>query len=362
MRKRGNGINKTYVIAEIGINHNGSLDNCYKLIEVAAEAGCDCAKFQLFSAEKLYPRSAGRLKWSNGKKSYSYDIYSAAESCELPNGWIKPIMKRCAAKNIDFLSSVSDMWGADYLAGEGVKMLKLPSYVITNIPLIEHCARLGMSIIMSAGAATMSETDEAVRAASRDGKKLSLLHCSAKYPTELCRCNLGVIRTLQHAFPDIVIGYSDHTKEVSAAAVQAVYLGAKIIEKHITLAKDMPGPDHFFALEPHELKIMVDEIRRAESDCRSGSFKIDRIIYGNPSKKVYDHENYLRKFAFTCLFAGKDIKKGERIKAKDINILRPGNKDRGIEPKYLKLFEKYKVRAKTDIDKEDPIVWDKILG
>lgn len=351
-----------YIIAEIGINHNGSIDNCYRLIDAAKEAGCNSIKFQFFKAKNMYPRSAGRLDWQDKKRKYSYDIYNACKSFELPGGWIKILMKYCAKRKIDFLSSVFDARGASFLIRNGIKMIKLSSYTITNLPLIEYCARFKLPIIMSTGGTTFVEIEEAVRVVNKYHNRLSLLHCSLKYPSKLEECNLGVIETLSRAFPRNRIGYSDHTEEISAAAVQAVYLGAEIIEKHITLGKKMEGPDHFFALEPKELKKMVRDIRMAEKDIASGNVKINKNIYGSPAKIVFEHERYLRNFCFASIFAARDIRKGERIKCGNLRILRPGKRERGLEPKFLDLFKKYKIFAIKDIRKEEPIDWEKIFN
>lgn len=350
-----------YIIAEIGINHNGSIENCFKMIDAAVEAGCNAVKFQLFKAKYLYPQSAGSLDWKNAEKEYSYNIYEAAERFELPEDWIDKLMNYSEDREIDFLSSVSDRTGVDLLAKKGIKRIKLSSYTITNIPLIDHCAKTALPIIMSTGGATLSEIEEAVTTVSKYHNNLTILHCSIKYPTDLTDCNLGVIETLRVVFPTIDVGYSDHTIEISDAAVQAVYLGASVIEKHITRNKKMEGPDHFFALEPAELRKMVRDIRQAELSYIRGDFKIEKSVYGSTAKVTYSHEKYLRDFAYMCLFSAKDIKEGEIITDKDIAILRPGKKKRGLEPKYLKLFEEYKVTAKRNIVFEEPITWDAIL-
>lgn len=352
---------KVYIIAEVGINHNGSLDNCYKLIDAAVNAGCDCVKFQFFKAERLYPRSSGKLAWKDKEKKYNYDIYSAVESFELPTHWIKRLMRYCRNKKIDFLSSVFDREDARYLMRLGMNAIKISSYSVTNLPLIEYCARYKLPIVMSTGGATLGEIEDAVSVVNRYHDKLSLLHCTLKYPTELNECNLGVIETLRYAFPNNTIGYSDHTQEIFAAPIQAVYLGAKIIEKHVTLDKKMKGPDHFFALEPVELKKMIRKIRLAELNYQQRNFKINKLIHGNTAKIIYPQEGYLRNFAFMKLFAKRDIKKRKIIRPVDIAILRPGGKEQGLDPKYLKLFKDYKITAKRNIVFEEPITWDLFL-
>ncbi len=352
---------QTYIIAEIGINHNGSIDNCFSLIDMACRAGCDAAKFQTFSAEYLYPRSAGKLEWKNRKGEYAYDIYQAVEKFELPQDWIRRLIEYCNENGIDFMSSVYDTTGLEYLIHGGMTKIKLSSYTITHLPLVEACAETGLPIIMSTGGATLGEIEAAVETVKKYHNNLRLLHCSIKYPTRLEECNLGVMKTLQLAFPDLEIGYSDHTLEISDAPVQAVYLGATIIEKHITLGKDMDGPDHFFALEPPELKKMVRDIRKADKDMENASFKIDSMIYGNSAKICYDHERYLRDFAYMTLFAKRKIRKGETILPEDIAILRPGKRKRGLDPFFLTLFETQRVKAKKDLVPEESITWDAIL-
>jgi len=353
---------KTYIIAEAGINHNGSLDNCRKLIDAARDAGCNCVKFQAFKAKSLYPRSAGRLDWKDSDKRYSYDIYSAVESFELPSKWVRGLIGYCRRVGIDFLSSVFDKTSARYLVDMGMKMIKLPSYTITNLPLVEECAQYRLPIIMSTGGATMDEVKEAVDTVNRYHNKLSLLHCSIKYPTAPEECNLGIIKTLRSAFPENKIGYSDHTEGISKAPVQAIYLGARIIEKHITLDKKMKGPDHFFALEPDELKEMVNSIRRAEKERRRGGSRVVKRLRGSSGKRIFKHEKYLRDFCFATIFSTKKIKKGERIKYSNLKVLRPGKKKRGLEPKYINYFKEHKMRASKDIKKEEAISRDKVLN
>ena len=353
--------NRVYVIAEIGINHNGSLDNCFRLIDAAKAAGCDCVKFQFFSAKKLYPVSAGSLRWKNASKSYSYPIYNKAEEFELPRAWIRDIISYCLRAPIGFFSSVFDPGGADFLVNRGMRMIKISSYALTNLPLIEHCAAFRLPMVMSTGGAKLGEVEDAVSAASLHGSLITLLQCSLKYPTAPDECNLGIIQTLMRAFPEARVGLSDHTALVSRAAVQAVYLGARVIEKHITLDKTMPGPDHFYALEPASLKRLVLDVRRAEEAAAKGAFTIDPVLFGATARTVYPHERYLRDFAFMKMFACRPIKKGARIRCSDICILRPGNKEHGLDPKYLRLFRKYRITAKKAVNAEEPITWDLIV-
>lgn len=350
-----------YIIAEIGINFNGSLENCLKMIDASVDAGCHAAKFQFFTANGMYPISAGKLDWKDANKEYSYDIYKAVKAFELPPEWLDTIMPYCESKNIDFMASVFDIEGLEYLVKKGMKIIKLSSYTITNLPLIEAAAKAKLPIIMSTGGSTLAETEEAVRCVQKYHNDITLLHCSIKYPTPLNEVNMGVLNTLKYAFPEVAIGYSDHTFEISDAPIQAVYMGATVIEKHITLDKKMNGPDHFFALEPDELSKMVADINTAREKYENNSVCLDGIIYGSSAKICHEHEKYLRDFCYMTLFARRNIKKGEIIKADDLSILRPGKKRPGLEPKYISLFEANTITAKSDIAFEDPINWGVIL-
>jgi N-acetylneuraminate synthase len=331
------------------------------MVDMSVNAGCDAAKFQIFSAKNMYPKSAGELNWKDDKEEYSYDIYKAVEKFELPNEWIDKLISYCKSKNIEFIASVFDIEGLDTMVQKGMKVIKLSSYTITNIPLIEASAKTGLPIIMSTGGATIGETEEAVNCVLKYHNNLTLLHCSIQYPTKLEDVNMGVMDTFSKVFPNIKIGYSDHTEEASNAPVQSIYLGGSVVEKHITLDKNMKGPDHFFALEPDQLEQMVVDIRHAEVDYQNNDFIINKKIYGDTQKICHYHEQYLRDFCYMTLFSKKNIKIGEVIKVDDISILRAGKKEKGLEPKYLKLFEEHRVTASKDINFEDPITWEVIL-
>ena len=350
-----------YIIAEIGINFNGSLGNCYKLIDMAVNSGCSAVKFQIFSAKRLYPKSAGKIDWKDHKKKYSYDIYEAVKKFELPEEWVDKLVFYCSKKSIEFIASVFDVDGLNVMVKKGMRTIKLSSYTITNIPLIKAASKTGLPIIMSTGGATIGETEEAVNTVLMYHSNLTILHCSIQYPTELKDVNMGVMDTFSKVFPNIKIGYSDHTKEPSDAPVQSIYLGGSVIEKHITLDKQMEGPDHFFALEPNELTQMVTDIRQAEVNYGCNNFHIDEMIYGCTQKICHKHERYLRDFAYMYLFYNKEIKQGEIINSDDIFILRAGKKGKGLAPKYLDLFKKHRISASKDVKFEDPVHWNTIL-
>jgi N-acetylneuraminate synthase len=349
------------IIAEIGINFNGSYENCLRLIDAAAEAGCDSAKFQVFSAKTLYPEKAGKLAWHNGKQHCSYDIFSSVRRNELPRQWIGPLMAHCARRNIAFLASVFSESDAHFLMKKGAKSLKISSSSVQNLPLIERCATYNVPLIVSTGGCRLGEIEDVVETVHRWHRQLTLLHCTLQYPTLPENCNLGVIETLTKAFPDVTVGYSDHTEHPLEVPVQAVYLGARVIEKHITLDRNMPGPDHFFAIEPDALRRMVVAIRSAEKKAQSGQITIDPRYYGTSRKSIFAHERYLRQFVENQLFARREIHKGEVITAEDLVVLRKGEKPTGLPPRYIQLFREHTVTASRDIFREDPIQWNMIL-
>ena len=350
------------IIAEVGINFNGDFDTCLSLIDVAAKAGCDAVKFQLFRADTLYPRSAGKLSWKNEKAAYTYDIFKAVRQSELPQDWVAPLMERCAGRGIDFMASVFSIDDAQVLMEAGAGALKLSSSSVTNLPLIEACAAFGAPLIVSTGGSRLGEIEDVVDTVLRHHDKLTLLQCSLQYPTPLKSSNLGVIQTLSACFPQATVGYSDHTAEATEAPIQAVALGAQVIEKHITLDRHMPGPDHFFALEPDDLAAMVEAVRATEKRLATGDVPaVDPVLYGTSAKQVGNHERYLHEFVANQIFARRDIGKGDSITAADLVVLRRGEKGAGLAPKYLGLFAEHAVRARRDIQKETPVDWGCIL-
>ena len=340
------------IIAEIGINFNGKLELAKKLIDIASNSGCDFAKFQLFRADSFYPKSAGELDWFDGKKKYSYDIYEAVKKFELPYEWLDELVEYSNKKNIRFLASVFNFDDLEIYKKLNLDYIKLASYSITNLPLIEEVAKTGVHIFLSTGGSYLSEVDEAVRLIRKYHNNFTLMHCSIAYPTPLDKVNMGIIDTFQKAF-NCEVGYSDHTAEIYEAPLQAKLLGASVIEKHITFDKNAKGPDHFFALDEKELKIMVEKLKNVPPT-------LDKQIYGSTERICYPHEEYLRNFAYHQLFVNKDIKKGEVITQKDISILRKGKKEKGLKPKYWYLF-KDGIVEKKDILNETPLNWEHIL-
>lgn len=358
-----------YIIAEIGINHNGSLELCHTLVDTAAMAGCDAVKLQLFRAETLYPISGGALDWHDVSSNYSYDIYPAVESFETPLEWLEPLQQHCAAAGIALLASVFDQHSLHAALRIGLPRLKLASSVITHLPLLEQCAGSGLPCILSTGGASLSEIERAVLCILQGNpsllpcEALTLLHCCLQYPTPLADCNLGVLRTMALAFPQVSIGYSDHSQEAEDAPYAAVLLGANIIEKHITLDRNMAGPDHFFALEPRQLQNMVQAIRRAEADHATvNPPPVDPILYGSTAVGCTQNQRSLRDFVYPTLFTRRSIPTGTRIHANDLTILRPAQKTRGLEAEHLPLFHHYQVEARQSLPPETALGWNHIFA
>lgn len=350
------------LIAEIGINFNGDFDTGLALIDAAAEAGCDAAKFQVFAAAALYPRSAGELAWQDQSGAYAYDIFEAVRRNELPRAWVAPFMDHCERRGIEFLASAFSADDARFLVESGVRRLKISSSSVRNLPMIDACAALGVPLIVSTGGSRLGEIEDVVETVFRHHRRLTLLHCSLQYPTPPQDCHLAAIRTLASAFPETTVGYSDHTADPVAAPVQAVVLGARVIEKHVTLDRRMAGPDHFFALEPEALAAMVGAVRETEACLAAGGAPaLDPVLLGSSAKTVTTGERYLRDFVANQLFARRPIARGEVIAAADLAVLRRGQKGDGLAPGYLALFDAHRVRAARDIAAEEPVDWGCIL-
>lgn len=344
-----------FIIAEIGINHNGDIKIAKKMIDSAVNANCDAVKFQTFKAESMYPKTAGTYETDGN----ILNIYESMKKFELPIEWVDELIKYCKNKDIIFFSSVSDIQSADIMDQHKMIAFKTTSYDITNLPLLEHIAKKNKPIIMSTGAAYLSEVDEAVRLINKYNKNLAILHCITKYPSPLEYCNLHVLETLKLAFPNSIIGYSDHTEDPVKAPIAAIVKGAKIIEKHITLDKTMKGPDQRFALNPKQLKEMVKAIRETEKRIKNGEkIEVDNIVLGSSEKKPTEIEIYVRNFAYRSIFTSKNIKKGVKITKDNIAVLRNGKNKPGLEPKYYSLLIKKGYKATKDISEGKALTWD----
>lgn len=319
---------RTFIIAEIGSNHNGDLDTALKLIDMAGDLGADAVKFQSFLADHLTTRD-----------SPTYDML---KRIEVPKAWY-PVLKEAAARRgMVFFSTATNEITLGWMMEVEVEMFKLASPNITHIPLIRYTANLGKPIIMSTGMATFQEIDEAVQAVFNTGNhQLALLHCVSEYPANSQDINLKFIDTLKRMY-DLPVGFSDHTIGVGAA-VGAVALGAQIIEKHITLSRQTPGPDHHYAMEPPEFEAMVKGIRDVEQ------------AVGSHVKRLTEGEQRLRLEYFRSLHAARDIKTGEEVREDMIAVIRPAN---GLHPRHLS--DMVGRRAVCDLPKHSPLNWSHV--
>jgi len=323
------GDNPTYVIAEMGVNHNGRLDVALEMVEEAAKCGVDALKVQIVDADRSYTRDS--------------ESHSLFKSVELKiNEWEK-IVKLAKKLNLDIFASFSqpkDVKIAEQLA---LPAIKVSSSNITNFPFLKAVAKTGKPLFLSTGLSYLSEVDEAVRYLEENGnKQIGILQCTSLYPTEHKDVNLLAIKTLQKSFP-YPIGFSDHTLGVSCA-IASVALGAKIIEKHFTLDRSMQGPDHKFSATPEELSQMVKSIREVE------------LSMGFSIKRPVADEISLRERLLRSIVVVRNIEKGEILTEDKISIKRSDEK--GLEPRYFEIVLGRK--ARKNIPKDKPITFETI--
>jgi pseudaminic acid synthase len=329
-----------YVIAEAGSNHDRNLDQAKRLIDVAAEAGADAVKFQTFSAERIVADTKTRAKYLDGILPPGKTMSELFRELELPREWHAALFDHATAAGLDFLSTPFDFEAVDLLDGLGVKAFKVATYELWHLPLIREIAGRGKPIICSTGMANLADVQAAVDTVAATGnEQLILLHCVVNYPPPFADLNLRAIETMRTAF-GVPVGYSDHSPGITAPIV-ATALGAAVVEKHFTVSRDLPGPDHRFALEPSELKAMVQGIRDAQA------------ALGTGIKRMAPAEADLYVTARRSLFAARDIEAGEVLRRDDIAVLRPGT---GIEVRDLdKIIGRTARRA---ISRHDPLAWE----
>lgn len=331
----------TFIIAEAGSNHNGDLDLAKELIDVAADAGADAVKFQTFRAEELYVKNSGEVEYLEDDRS----IYEIIESMEMPYEWIPKLHAYCHEQGVQFMSTPFDERSAEELA-EYVPAWKVASYTSSHHPFLEALAETDKPVIMSTGAHELPEVEESVQVLRNAGvSDLVLLQCVAAYPTPLSAINVRVVETLREEL-DVLTGLSDHTLDPVTAPSAAVALGAAVVEKHVTLDNSMEGPDHQFALEPDELDRMVTAIRNTEA------------ALGTGEKRVLDVERELYEKARRSVQAVTDIEAGEQLTEETIGVLRPGEQEAGLHPKFYE--ELLGATAARDISSGEGIQWEDV--
>jgi N,N'-diacetyllegionaminate synthase len=311
--------NKVFIIAEAGVNHNGSLELAKKMIDVAVDAKVDAVKFQTFKAEKVVNRYAPKAEYQKKTTTADESQLEMVKKLELDEIAHEELLAYCRSRNMQFLSTPFDLESIDLLNKLGLKILKIPSGEITNLPYLRKIGALKKEIILSAGMANLAEIEAALDVLTSAGTKLkdiTVLHCNTEYPTPMQDVNLKAMQTIKFAFPGIHVGYSDHTEGIEVS-IAAVAMGATIIEKHFTLDRNMEGPDHKVSLEPDELTAMVKAIRNIEK------------AIGNGIKKPSPSELKNKPIARKSIVAAKNIQKGESFTEENLTIKRPGT---GISP------------------------------
>ena len=335
-----------FIIAEAGVNHNGDLQLAKELIDIAADAGVDAVKFQTYISEKVMTRYVGKARYQADNTGCGGSHLEMSKKLELSFQDFTLLKKYCDNAGILFLSTPFDFPSVDFLEPM-VPLYKIPSGEITNMPMIEHIARKNKPIIMSTGMSNLEEVERAVKLiqarqkvdAEADFPPLTLLHCTSNYPTVFSDANLKAIQTLSHHF-SLPSGYSDHTPGIEAA-IAAVALGATVIEKHFTVSRELPGPDHKASIEPAELRRMAQAIRNVEAALGSGE------------KVMTDSEREIREIARRSLAAGTDLKAGTVLSRDHVEIKRPGT---GISP--VDIDQAIGKRLLHDVREDEVITWD----
>lgn len=309
---------RTLIIAEAGVNHNGDLSLAKRLIDAAVDAGADLVKFQTFNASRQVTRIAKKADYQTQTTDGKESQHDMLQRLELTETMHHELIAHCATRNIGFFSTGFDIESVDLLVGLGQDYFKIPSGEITNLPYLRHIGRLGKNIILSTGMATLGDIEASIYALEQAGTprtSITVLHCTTEYPTPMTEVNLRAMQSIQAAF-GVAVGYSDHTQGIEVATA-AVAMGATIIEKHFTLDRNLPGPDHAASLEPSELKAMVTAIRNIE------------LALGDGIKRLTPSEVRNKPIARKSLVASQAIEAGHIFTIQNVTTKRPGT---GISP------------------------------
>ena len=315
-----------FIIAEAGVNHNGRIELARRLVDVAVEAEVDAVKFQTFKAENVISCFAEKAEYQKQTTDLEETQLEMARCLELNRDEHEKLMKYCISKNIEFLSTPFDLESIDLLVSLGLERIKIPSGEITNLPYLCHIGKYGKAIILSTGMASLEEIEAALVLLEKSGTSranVTVMHCNTEYPTPMIDVNLKAMLSIRNSL-GVEVGYSDHTLGIEVP-VAAVALGATVIEKHFTLDRTLPGPDHRASLEPIELKEMVQSIRNVEK------------AMGDGIKRPSPSESKNKPIARKSIVAAMNINKGVRITEENITVKRPGT---GISP----------------------MLWDEVLG
>lgn len=329
----------TLVIAEAGVNHNGDPDLAKRLIDAAAQAGADLVKFQTFSADRLVTAFAAKADYQTRTTDAAESQHAMIRRLELSRPLHETLIARCRERGIGFFSTAFDIQSLDLLAELGLDRFKIPSGEITNLPYLRHAGGFGKPVILSTGMATLGEIEAAIDVLETAGtprERITILHCNTEYPTPMQDVNLRAMLAIRAAF-GVPVGYSDHTAGIEVP-IAAVALGATVIEKHLTLDRNLPGPDHNASLEPDELAAMVHAIRNIE------------LALGDGIKRPSPSEAKNKPIARKSIVAAVPIRAGEPFTADNLAVKRPGT---GLSP--MRWDEMVGLRATRNFDKDELI-------
>lgn len=330
---------KTLIIAEAGVNHNGDLNLAKKLIKVASNSGADFVKFQFFTASRLVTKAARKAQYQLQNVPHGESQFEMIRSLEITEEMYSELLNEANKEEIGILSTAFDIESSNLLLSYGQEMFKIPSGEITNLPYLRHIGRFGKNIIISTGMSYLEEVEKAIDVLTIAGtpkSQITALHCTSSYPAPFRDINLFAMRTLREEL-DVNVGYSDHTLGTEVA-IAAVALGAQVIEKHFTLDRNLPGPDHKASLEPDELKLMVEQIRNIEVAIGDGVKR--------PLPSELDNIYLVRK----SIVAKTAISKGDLFSESNITTKRPGT---GVSP--MKWDSIIGSRARRDFDTDELI-------
>jgi N,N'-diacetyllegionaminate synthase len=326
-------LSQVYLIAEIGVNHNGDMEMAKEMVIAAKRAGADAVKFQTFTAAALATQSTPKVSYQEVTTSKDETHYEMLRKLELGKTEHKELLEFCNEIGIDFLSTPYDIESAQFLSELGVKFFKTASADLVDLPLQQYIASTGKPVIVATGMATLGEVELVVDIFEKFGNpNLVLLHCVSNYPCSDASINLRAMNTLAKAF-DLPVGYSDHS-EGFLAAVISVAMGARVIEKHFTLDKNLPGPDQKASSDPEEFAELVQNVRRAE------------LMLGSSRKACQAEERKMAEVSRKSLVLARAVSAGETLKAGDLRLMRPGT---GLPASFIPRIEGLRVRSDLDM-------------
>lgn len=334
---------RTYIIAEIGSNHDGSKDRARELIDLAADCGADAVKFQAFNADRIVSAYGFDGLKTGFQQDWEQSVYQVYKDAELPREWLDDLVPYARNQDIDFLCTPYDYEAVDLLSDHNVPAFKIGSGDITWHNFLEYVAKQNQPIILATGASTVAEIEEALEVIRPHNKEIILLQCVTNYPSEFDSANIRAMSAIGDAF-EVPVGYSDHTPG-NTVPLGAVSRGACVIEKHFTDDKSRDGPDHKFAMNVSEFKQMVTSVRKLNT------------ALGSSHKQIYEEENIPRVLQRRALRANRKLEKGDKITSEDIIALRPCPED-AIEPKHLDTITGRTVTQ--EINQGEHFSWEKV--